>query len=95
MVTGSIDAYNTSYRVSEHGEISRPDTDPSGQWLCTGAVRFNNFGREVERISFEALPRLNGQWLYKNGQQCWHLTDLDHGTPRVWMNPTHVCTFDA
>ena len=87
--TGSI------YSVEKDtGYITYPGwSTPSGQWVCLGAVRFNNFGREVERCIFAELYRLNGQWKHRNGKQKWHVTDLDHGTKRVWMSPDHEGRF--
>jgi len=29
------------------------------------------------------------QWKHANGKQRIHITDLDHGTQRVWMSPKH------
>jgi hypothetical protein len=75
--------------VSETGLIARQEcTDFSSEWQLLGAVRFNNFGHEVERVEFSG-KLLQLQWLNKNGSQRWHILDLDHGTMRVWMNPKH------
>ena len=64
---------------------------PSGDWRILGAVRFNNFGRVVERIGWDELAKRANtlDWQYRNGKQKWHVRDWDHGTERVWMNPTH------
>ena len=79
-----------------NGCISRPSlpnsyNGPSGQWKCVGAVRFNNFGYEVEHYSLEQI--LNDpasiQWKHGNGKQRVHIQDLDHGSFRVWMSPGH------
>lgn len=78
-------------KLHENGDISRPQIGmgPSGQWKVTGAVRFNNFGYEVERFTLNEVLKNSIQWKYKNGSQRVHITDLDHGTHRVWMNPGH------
>lgn len=58
-------------------------------WRIVGAVRFNNFGRIVERKSFFELDEIR-DWRYKNGKQKWHLVDEDHGTQRIWMEDHSV-----
>lgn len=64
---------------------------PVSQWRIVGAVRMNNFGHEVERLTFaQLLERANSlPWQFKNGKQQWHIQDLDHGSHRMWMSPNH------
>lgn len=77
--------------LHDNGQISHKNWQASEQWRITGAVRFNNFGHEVEYYSLDQILADPSQilWRYKNGKQRVHLTDLDHGTPRTWMNPPH------
>ena len=91
---GRITSGTRDYRFNNKGEIYYENWAPSGSWLFLGAVRYNNFGHEVEHCSFEELKNLNGQWRCSNGKQKWHLIDLDHGTKRVWMNPSHTVTVE-
>lgn len=91
-----VDYGNETFRVTNDGLIGRPRTGmkPSGNWRITGAVRFNNFGHIVERKSFPECMGIK-DWRYKNGKQKWHIKDLDHGTARTWMSPTHAVYKDA
>jgi hypothetical protein len=78
--------------ADESGRVARPKIGmkPSGQWLITGAVRYNNYGHIVERFTLTDLFNSSvTSWQYKNGKQRVFLCDLDHGSPRTWMNPTH------
>ena len=81
-------------------QLVRPHCEASGQWILTGAVRSNNFGREVERVEFvcphclrpnadaiEQLNRIQGDWTWKNGSQKWYALDYDHGSRRMWAMP--------
>ena len=79
--------------LHQNGTISRPEIGmrASGQWRVTGAVEYNNFGYVVRRYSLaqilenpSAIP-----WSFKNGKQRTHVMDFDHGTKRMWCNPTH------
>jgi len=76
------------FHVNKRGEVSRPaiGMSASGSWRITGAVRFNNFGYQVERMPFPACMGIR-DWRDKNGKPRWHLCDLDHGTHRVQMSP--------
>jgi hypothetical protein len=75
------------------GMLTRPEigmNEPSGEWRITGAIRLNNCGHTVERISLKDI--VNGDivnWQHKNGKQKWHVCDYDHGTNRIWMCPDH------
>ena len=73
----------------DNGYIGRNNITPSGEWKVIEAIRFNNFGHEVERISFKDLIYINKDWFYKNGKQKYHVVDYDHGTLRTWMSPKH------
>lgn len=79
--------------LHDDGNVSRPEIgmSPSGQWSITGAVTLNNFGSVVRRYSLEQILTTPDSipWQYKNGKQRTHVCDLDHGTRRIWMNPTH------
>lgn len=56
-------------------------------WKCTGAVTFK-FGRIHEVFTLEDLRNGKaGMFKYKNGKQRLFITDLDHGTYRIQMNP--------
>jgi hypothetical protein len=87
--------HETNYINYESGRFIRKSKqselvwEGSDQWICTGAVRFNNFGRIVETVSRYALVQIiqRGEFYYKNGKQRWHITDIDHGTHRIQMNP--------
>jgi hypothetical protein len=72
--------------------IGRPTIKmkPSSDWKVLGAIRFNNFGHQIEEKQFEQLHELNNDWFYKNGKQKWHVIDYDHGTMRTWMCPNHL-----
>ena len=78
---------------TETGFVSRPaiDMEASGQWQIIGAVTLNNFGQVVRRYSqVEVLTNPTSiPWRHKNGKQKTHVVDLDHGTRRTWMSPTH------
>ena len=82
---------NEYMRLYADGSIGRASGhhSPGGDWRITGAVRFNNFGYEVQAYSLAVLLTNPLQWRYKNGAQRIHLTDFDHGTYRTWMNPGH------
>ena len=75
------------------GNVSRPaiGMSASGQWQIVGAVTLNNFGQVVRRYSqTEVLTNSSAiPWRHKNGKQRTHMVDLDHGTRRTWMSPTH------
>lgn len=77
------------YTVNEHGHIGRPaiKMPPSGQWVVRGAVRFNNFGRQVEFVPFPECFMRGLQWRHKNGKGRFFIADVDHGTNRVQMTP--------
>jgi hypothetical protein len=91
--------YDTGEHMTLHdnGQIERHDvpppcSQPSGQWTVTGAVTLNNFGHTTRRWTLAeiladpaAIP-----WKHKNGSQRTHLTDLDHGTPRMQCSPGHT-----
>ena len=78
-------------RMDENGLISRPSIKmpASGKWRILGAVRFNNFGRVVQCFGLDDIKAGTIKWKRKNGKQRVHVIDLDHGTRRIWMNPTH------
>lgn len=78
-----------TYAVSETGQISRAclDWKYSDSWRLVGAVRFNNFGRVVERARFDG-QLLQLSWMHKNGKQRWFIVDYDHGSERIWTSPT-------
>ena len=95
MTEGYILRNDRRYVVNTKKEIFLEGTQPSGEWLCLGAIRFNNFGHPVEHCSFANLPTLAGKWHYKNGKQRWHIHDKDHGTIRTWRNPTHLGFFHS
>lgn len=76
-------------KAYENGNIERKDVKPSESWKLTGAVRYSNFGYVVERLSFDEIFGADLDWYYKNGKQKWHLTDLDHGTHRIWGGRKH------
>lgn len=84
---------NEHMEMDKEGQITRPSinmAEPSGQWKITGAVRMNNFGHIVDRVSLkDILSGIIKDWQYKNGKQKWHVTDLDHGTHRIWGCPNH------
>lgn len=75
--------------VDEYGSISRPaiGMKASGQWEVVGAVRFDNFGHQVEFVPFPRCFEESREWLHKNGKGQWFIKDRDHGTLRVQMSP--------
>ena len=75
------------FTIHENGEIEREKWGPSGQWVCTGAVRMNNFGRIVERFSLSDVLEKRVVFSHKNGKQRCFLTDIDHGTHRIMISP--------
>lgn len=81
------------YRLHVNGNIERLDMklEPSDQWRVVGAVQMNNFGRVVKRFSLQDILRdpASIPWRNKNGTQCTHLLDFDHGTIRQWNSPPH------
>jgi hypothetical protein len=86
-------------KLHDDGAISRPSlpapyNGPSGTWTLTGAVELNNFGAVVRTWTLQDVLNDPGAipWLHKNGKQRTHITDLDHGTRRMWADAglTHV-----
>ena len=76
--------------VNGTGEIARQGlVNYSGDWRIAGAVRFNNFGYAVEYFTVEQVMTEQIKWQYDNGKQRVHLQDINHGTRRTWMSPTH------
>ena len=86
----TIESGGTYYKVNAAGEIYGANVAPSGQWRLVGAVRYNNFGRQVERRTLADIQAGKiKDWTHANGAQRWHIMDLDHGTTRVWMGQRH------
>ena len=75
--------------IERHGNYS---CGPSGQWKVTGAVLMNKFGHVVQRYSLDNILTDPGSipWKHANGKQKARITDLDHGTHRVWGSPAHA-----
>lgn len=96
-IIGLIYYGNTYLDLWSTGSVSnKTNPKPTNEWKILGAVRYNNFGNEVERKQFNQLKELNGIWHHKNGTQKWHIVDHDHGSKRIWMNPIHKITiFDT
>jgi hypothetical protein len=87
MIIGYLRSGAEFMPVNEHYYVARGgNKDFSGEWQLTGAVRFNNFGRIVERKTAEELTGIK-QRKYKNGKTKWYTTDIDHGTHRIHMSP--------
>jgi len=84
-------------KCDNEGKLFRPaitgNSGPSGEWKITGAVRYNNFSYPVEYFDLNEVLHSNIQWHFKNGKQRVYVTDLDHGTHRVWMSPKHKVHF--
>ena len=63
----------------------------SDSWVCTGAVILNNFGHITKRLSvrdlFETLKTDKASLFCKNGKPKFRISDIDHGTHRIWSNP--------
>ena len=83
----TIQSGSKYYKLQEDGTIENFSTS----WRVVGAVEINNFGNNVRQYSLkdilqspEAIP-----WKWKNGKQRTHIIDLDHGTIRTWMSPSH------
>jgi len=74
------------YRVNEKNEITySPNCEkPSGEWLLTGAVTYNNFGHIVSRWSPDDIRAGKVPWTFKNGKPRSFICDRDHGTSRIW-----------
>jgi hypothetical protein len=82
-----------SMTLHDNGDIARPSLPPpyntaSGQWKVTGAVTLDNFGNVMRLWTLaeiladpSAIP-----WKHGNGKQRTHITDIDHGTHRTWMD---------
>jgi len=92
-MTRTIEKCGEYMLLHDDGTISRPaiGMKPSGQWLVTGAVEYNNLGGVVKRYALADIlsdaPRI--PWQFKNGKQRVFVRDLDHGTPREWRSPNH------
>lgn len=77
--------HGNEYHVTEKGEITYPDSQPSGEWLMLGI-------EHVKRSEFIPLAQLTQEkldsieLLYKNGNPQWTVRDRDHGTVRTWGN---------
>ena len=80
------------WKIHDDGAIERPKLvkPNAATWRVVGAVRYNNFGNEVERFSLADVLNKDIQWHHKNGEQRVHIIDYDHGTYRVWMSPDHT-----
>ena len=78
--------------MDESGLVSRPaiGMSASGEWRITGAVVYNNFGHIVGRHSLADIKAGRVTWKHANGKHRAHVTDIDHGTARVWMSPDHA-----
>ena len=80
-------------KLHDNGDVERPAIShkPSGSWEITGAVVLNNFGQVLQQFTLQQIldNPATIPWKHKNGKQKTHLTDLDHGTHRVWMSPNH------
>jgi hypothetical protein len=92
----TIDSDGATWTLHDNGQIQRHDVpppynQPSGQWTVTGAVTLNNFGHVTRRYTLAGILADPGAipWKHKNGKQKTHITDLDHGTRRMWGSPGH------
>jgi hypothetical protein len=95
-MTRTIDYDGARWTLHGNGEIQRHDVpapynQPSGQWLVTGAETLNNLGGVTRRWTLAEILADPGAipWKHKNGKQKTHITDLDHGSHRMWMSPGH------
>lgn len=88
--------YVIEYYINENAEIYRKDFGPSKQWIFRGIAKYDNFGNERKRISAEELLAMSPNevnsidWNCKNGKGKWHVLDIDHGTYRIWGNPSFI-----
>lgn len=79
------------WRMHPGGLIERPGSvNPSLTWRVTGACEFNNFGHIVRRFGLEDIVAGGIQWKGKNDKQRVFVTDLDHGTHRMWTCNHHI-----
>lgn len=80
------------WEMNRKGWIIRPGlVHGSDSWRVIGAVRLNNFGHVVRRYSLEEILQNPSAipWHHKNGKQCVHILDHDHGSTRMWCQPGH------
>ena len=81
-----ITPYGARYLIHEGGRIQRTDMEfaPSDTWRMLGLQHV----QRREFIPFADIPaRLPAlQLTYKNGNPCYTVRDLDHGTTRPWGN---------
>jgi len=90
-MTRTIRRGSEYWKLHDDGAIERPGLvkPNAATWRVLGAVRFNNFGHEVERFTLADVLAGGIRWKHANGAQRVHVIDFDHGTQRVWMSPTH------
>jgi hypothetical protein len=65
--------------------IYRPQVGikPSAHWRVTGAIEYR-FGRIIKKYSTLDIRKNKVPWRYLNGSPRCFITDIDHGTKRIW-----------
>lgn len=80
-----IDTDTTFIARERNGELF---VTGSNTWTCRGFCLLNNFGKVVESLTvkefYNRLISNKDSLFYKNGKARFEVTDLDHGTKRVW-----------
>jgi hypothetical protein len=75
------------YIIDNDLNIYKSGGKPSRGWKFAGLshVKENRFV-SAENVTPEFVAK--NQMLYKNGNPCWTIRDIDHGTTREWGNTT-------
>lgn len=73
------------YTVSGKGELAVVGTPYSGDWLFLGLQHVNyNIAVPFVKLTEEFIDSL--QLKFKNGNPRFTVSDIDHGTHRLWGN---------
>ena len=56
---------------------------PSAHWRLTGAIEYR-FGRIIKKYTAQDIRNKKVPWRYGNGKPRCYITDVDHGTKRIW-----------
>lgn len=85
-----ITPYGNKYRINSEGLITQySNNEFSGNWKFVNmtSVKSNNY-IPFKSITEKSINDIRRNLLYKNGNPKWTVTDIDHGTTRVWGNTT-------
>ena len=90
------DVYLVNEKDEIHGGPNKVTPDQS--WRLVGAAEMrmvHGSWRQVRRFSVADIRAGRVPWRWKNGSQRCFILDYDHGTRRMWGNPTPYWTLAA